>query len=129
LNNFFKYKKVFKDVFDVDDEILVDSFSYESVPQWDSIGHMSLIATLENEFNIMIEMDDVIDFGSFGKGQDILRKYNVDFEAGDYSIQLAFKRVSIKTLLSEYTTSDSWVTVFDIEVTKDTELNNYLNDK
>jgi acyl carrier protein len=80
LNNFFKYKKVFKDVFDVDDEILVDSFSYESVPQWDSIGHMSLIATLENEFNIMIEMDDVIDFGSFGKGQDILRKYNVDFE-------------------------------------------------
>ena len=80
MNNFFKYKKVFKDVFDVDDEILVDSFSYESVPQWDSIGHMSLIATLENEFNIMIEMDDVIDFGSFGKGQDILRKYNVDFE-------------------------------------------------
>jgi hypothetical protein len=56
-------------------------------------------------------------------------KYNTDFEAGDYSIQLAFQRVSIKTLLSEYTTADSWVTVFDIEVTKDTELNNYLNDK
>jgi hypothetical protein len=56
-------------------------------------------------------------------------KYNADFEAGDFSIQLAFKRVSIKTLLSEYTTSDSWVSVFDIEVTKDTELNNYLNNK
>jgi hypothetical protein len=56
-------------------------------------------------------------------------KYNVDFEAGDYSIQLAFQRVSIKTLLLEYTTADSWVSVFDIEVTKDTELNNYLNDK
>jgi hypothetical protein len=56
-------------------------------------------------------------------------KYNVDFEAGDYSIQLAFQRVSIKTLLSEYTTADSWVSVFDIEVTKDAELNNYLNDK
>jgi hypothetical protein len=56
-------------------------------------------------------------------------KYNADFEAGDFSIQLAFQRVSIKTLLSEYTTADSWVSVFDIEVTKDTELNNYLNDK
>ena len=56
-------------------------------------------------------------------------KYNANFEAGNFSIQLAFKRVSIKTLLSDYTTSDSWVSVFDIEVTKDTELNNYLNDK
>jgi hypothetical protein len=56
-------------------------------------------------------------------------KYNVDFEAGDYSIQLAFQRVSIKTLLTEYTTSDSWVSVFDIEVTKDAELNNYLNEE
>jgi hypothetical protein len=56
-------------------------------------------------------------------------KYNANFEAGDYSIQLAFQRVSIKTLLSEYTTADSWVTVFDIEVTKDTELNNYLNEE
>jgi hypothetical protein len=56
-------------------------------------------------------------------------KYNANFEAGDYSIQLAFQRVSIKTLLSEYTTADSWVTVFDIEVTKDAELNNYLNEE
>jgi hypothetical protein len=56
-------------------------------------------------------------------------KYNANFEAGNFSIQLAFQRVSIKTLLSEYTTADSWVTVFDIEVTKDAELNNYLNAK
>jgi hypothetical protein len=56
-------------------------------------------------------------------------KYNANFEAGDFSIQLAFQRVSIKTLLSEYTTADSWVTVFDIEVTKDAELNNYLNEE
>jgi hypothetical protein len=56
-------------------------------------------------------------------------KYNANFEAGNFSIQLAFQRVSIKTLLSEYTTADSWVTVFDIEVTKDAELNNYLNEE
>jgi hypothetical protein len=56
-------------------------------------------------------------------------KYNANFEAGNFSIQLAFQRVSIKTLLSDYTTADSWVTVFDIEVTKDAELNNYLNEE
>jgi hypothetical protein len=56
-------------------------------------------------------------------------KYNTEYEAGNFSIQLAFKRVSIKTLLQEYTSADSWVTNFDIETTKDAELNNYLNDK
>lgn len=66
-------------MFDLEGNQISDSFSYESVPQWDSIGHMSLIASLENEFNIMLEMDDVIDFSDFGKGKEILKKYKVDF--------------------------------------------------
>jgi hypothetical protein len=39
---------------------------------------MSLISLLENEFDIMIEMDDVIDFGSYTIGIDILKKYDVE---------------------------------------------------
>jgi acyl carrier protein len=39
---------------------------------------MSLITALENAFEILIEMDDVIDFESFEKGREILRKYNLD---------------------------------------------------
>jgi acyl carrier protein len=74
-----RYLNVFKEVFDLEGNQISDSFSYESVPQWDSIGHMSLIASLENEFNIMLEMDDVIDFSDFGKGKEILKKYKVDF--------------------------------------------------
>jgi acyl carrier protein len=74
-----RYFNVFKEVFDLEGNQISDSFSYESVPQWDSIGHMSLIASLENEFNIMLEMDDVIDFSDFGKGKEILKKYKVDF--------------------------------------------------
>ena len=79
MDNNERYLNVFKEVFDLEGNQISDSFSYESVPQWDSIGHMSLIASLENEFNIMLEMDDVIDFSDFGKGKEILKKYKVDF--------------------------------------------------
>ncbi|HPF86828.1 MAG TPA: acyl carrier protein [Candidatus Limiplasma sp.] len=45
---------------------------------WDSVGHMRLIANLEDAFDIMMDMDDIIDFSSFAKGKEILRKYDVE---------------------------------------------------
>ena len=45
---------------------------------WDSVGHMTLVAHLEDAFNIMMEMDDIIDLSSFEKGKEILRKYAVE---------------------------------------------------
>jgi acyl carrier protein len=38
---------------------------------------MSLVAALESEFSISMDMDDVIDLDSFNKGIEILAKYNV----------------------------------------------------
>ena len=56
-------------------DIVVDELEYGSIPQWDSIAHMSLIAGLEDEFDIMIETDDVIDMSSFKKANEIVNKY------------------------------------------------------
>ena len=72
-----KYQGVFVDTFSVQVSDLNESFAYQSIPEWDSIGHMSLITALENAFEIMIEMDDVIDFASFEKGREILLKYGI----------------------------------------------------
>ena len=48
-----------------------------SIEQWDSVGHMSLISNLEDAFDIVMEMDDIIDFASFNKGIELLAKYDV----------------------------------------------------
>ena len=50
---------------------------FESISEWDSIGHMNLIAELEDAFDISMEMDDIIDFSSYIKGIEILKKYEV----------------------------------------------------
>ena len=51
--------------------------AYQSIPQWDSVGHMTLIAALESAFDIQMEMDDIIDFSGYNKGIETMSKYNV----------------------------------------------------
>ena len=50
---------------------------YNSISKWDSVGHMNMIAKLEQEFKISMEMDDIIDFSSFKTGIKILKKYKI----------------------------------------------------
>ena len=45
--------------------------------QWDSVGHVNLMNSIEEVFGISLDPDDIIDFKSFSDGLDILRKYGV----------------------------------------------------
>ena len=78
MNNSEIYKSVFIESLQVPSENFNENIEYNEVPEWDSIGHMSLIGALEDEFNISIDTDDIIDFSSFEKGKEILKKYKVD---------------------------------------------------
>lgn len=78
MNNKEKYDEVFRNSFSLDQSNLDDKLVYESVTEWDSVGHMGMIAELEETFDIMLETDDIIDFSSYKKGMEILSKYNID---------------------------------------------------
>jgi acyl carrier protein len=77
VDNLNRYRKVFMSTFGISDEALISGLQYQSHPNWDSLGHMSLVASLESEFSISMDMDDVIDLESYEKGIEILSKYNV----------------------------------------------------
>lgn len=76
MNNLDRYSKIFLKSFKIKKEKL-KKLKYNSVPQWDSIGHMSMIGSLEEAFNITLEMDDIIDFSSYEFGKKILKKYKI----------------------------------------------------
>lgn len=80
MNNLDKYNSAFIETFNLKADQLNEELKYQSVPEWDSVGHMGLIANLEDNFNIMIETEDIIDFGSYVKGKEILVKYAINFE-------------------------------------------------
>ena len=79
MNNKQKYDQAFIESFSIDESKLGDNLEYNSIPEWDSVGHMGLIADLEEVFDIMMEMDDIIDFSSYKKGFELVAKYGVDF--------------------------------------------------
>ena len=66
------------DCFSVNKDKLQKNLEYNSIPEWDSVGHMTMIAALEETFNIVFEMDDIIDFSSYKVGKEILKKYKVN---------------------------------------------------
>ena len=72
-----KYKKIFQESLSIDNKTFNKNLKYNDIPEWDSIGHMTLMSDLEEGFNISIDTDDIIDFSSFKKGIQILKKYKV----------------------------------------------------
>jgi hypothetical protein len=79
MNNSEKYLNAFVETFGVDSE-KAKTLKYQSVDSWDSVGHMTLIAALEDAFDIMMDTDDIIDLSSYEKGMEILaKKYDVEF--------------------------------------------------
>lgn len=78
MTNLEKYKEAFIKALEVNEEQL-KNLKYQDIPAWDSIGHMTLIATIEDAFDIMMDTEDIIDFSSYEKGIEILKKYDVEF--------------------------------------------------
>ena len=72
-SNLIKYKKAFIDTFSVEEKDL-DKLEYQSIENWDSIGHMTLMSSIEEAFEMTFETDDIIEFSSFSKGKEILEK-------------------------------------------------------
>ena len=80
MTNLEKYNEAFIDTFEISEDQL-QGLKYQDITTWDSVGHMTLIAALEDVFDIMIDTEDIIDFSSYEKGKEILSKdeYGVVF--------------------------------------------------
>jgi|TARA_B110000971_G_C19793826_1_gene401017 acyl carrier protein len=72
-----KYKKIFQESLSIDNKTFNKNLKYNDIPEWDSIGHMSLIAALEDGYQISIDTDDIVEYSSFEKGIEILKKYKI----------------------------------------------------
>jgi len=79
MSNKEKYDDAFIEMFEIVQADLTEKLEYQSIEAWDSVGHMALIAELEDVFDVSLEMDDVIDFGSYITGLKTMEKYGVKF--------------------------------------------------
>ena len=77
MSNKEKYQDIFIKSLSMDKSKFNTDIKYNEIPEWYSIGHMTLLAGLEEGFGITMETDDIVDFSSFKKGNEILKKYKV----------------------------------------------------
>ena len=80
MSNLEKYNQAFMNALEIGEDQLA-GLKYQDIEAWDSVGHMQLVAELEDTFDIMMDTDDIIDLSSYEKGKEILSKeeYGVEF--------------------------------------------------
>jgi acyl carrier protein len=71
-------RQAFAQALDLPADTDIDALEIGKDPQWDSVGHMALVAELEDRFGITLTTDDLVDMSSYAKSIEILRRYGVD---------------------------------------------------
>ena len=67
-----KLNQVFREVFD-DESITVDaSTTADDIEDWDSLEHITLVAAIENLFQIKFKVGEVVRFKNVGEMADII---------------------------------------------------------
>jgi acyl carrier protein len=77
MKNLQKFISAFSDSLGINPDLVTDELEYNTIPEWDSLAHMKMIAALENSFGIMLDTDDIIDMNSIKAAKQILAKYGV----------------------------------------------------
>ena len=77
MSNKKKYQDIFIKSLSINSNKFNENLKYNEIPEWDSIGHMTLMSGLEEGFGITMDTDDIVDFSSYKKGIEILKKYKI----------------------------------------------------
>ena len=77
MTNLEKLNNIFCEVFSVDAIALNDEFSSCTVEGWDSVHQLSLTSAVEDEFDIMLDAEDILEFTSYSNAKTILAKYDI----------------------------------------------------
>ena len=78
MSNLEKLNKIFCAVFSVDETALNSDFDKNSVEGWDSVHQLSLTSSVEDEFDIMLDAEDILEFTSYENAKEILKKYEIE---------------------------------------------------
>jgi acyl carrier protein len=78
MTNLEKLNGIFCEVFSVDAGALGAGFDNKSVEGWDSVRQLSLTAAVEDNFDIMLDPEDILEFTSYDNAKTILAKYDIE---------------------------------------------------
>lgn len=69
-----KLTEVFRDVFDEEDITISDGTTAADIEEWDSLSHITLLSSVEDEFGIKFDMKAVQGLKNVGAMVDLLEE-------------------------------------------------------
>ncbi len=78
MTNIEKLNKIFCEVFSVEESALNSNFDKCNVDGWDSVRQLSLTTSVEDEFDIMLDAEDILEFTSYDNAKAVLAKYEIE---------------------------------------------------
>ena len=68
-----RLRNTFVEALALGEDVDVENLKYRDIEEWDSVGHMALVAAIEDEFDVQFETEQVIDMSSFKVSLDMLK--------------------------------------------------------
>ena len=78
MTNIERFNKIFCEVFSVEESALNENFNKCNVEGWDSVRQLSLTTAVEDEFDIMLDAEDILEFTSYDNAKKVLAKYDIE---------------------------------------------------
>lgn len=79
MKNIEKYRNAFMDALELEEDEVSEDLALGATSDWDSLGHMILISTIEDAFDVSIESEEMTEFDSYRSGMELLKRLGVDF--------------------------------------------------
>lgn len=79
MNNIEKYRNAFMDALELEEDEVSEDLALGDTSEWDSLGHMILISTMEDAFDVTLDSELMTDFDSYQSGLELLKQLGVDF--------------------------------------------------
>ncbi|HSN97220.1 MAG TPA: acyl carrier protein [Candidatus Nanopelagicales bacterium] len=77
-----KLKQVFADAFGVDPDSIDEETSIDSLAEWTSMQHLTLVVALEEAFSVRLTEQETIEILSYALVKAVLAEHGVHFSPG-----------------------------------------------
>ena len=80
MTNLEKLNQIFCEVYSVEESALNEEFVNTNVDTWDSIHQLSMVAAIEEAFDLMMDAEDIMEMTSYENVKKLLTsKYDIAF--------------------------------------------------
>ena len=80
MTNFEKLNQIFCEVYSVEESALNEEFDNTNVDTWDSIHQLSMVAAIEEAYDLMMDAEDILEMTSYENVKKLLTsKYEIAF--------------------------------------------------